>query len=109
VKTVEVTINGRRQQVQCGDGEEKHVKRLASYVDGRVARLVQQHGPLQDGKVLLLASILIADELSDALDELKRLRSALAESSRGEADNGAVAMQKVAERLDQLAAALERT
>jgi cell division protein ZapA (FtsZ GTPase activity inhibitor) len=66
---VDVTINGRRQQVQCGDGEEPRLRRLAQYVDGCAARLVQQHGQLPDGKVLLLTSLLIADELADALED----------------------------------------
>lgn len=106
---VDVTVNGRRQQVQCGDGEEARVRRLASYVDGCATRLVQQHGPLPDGKVLLLTSLLIADELADALEELKRVKAALAETARRSEDENAIAVQRVAERIEQLAAALERT
>ena len=106
---VEVTVNGRRQQVQCGDGEEHRLKRLASYVDGCAARLVQQHGQLPDSKVLLLTSILIADELADALEELKRVRGALSDTARKSQDESALAVQRVAERLEQLATALEAT
>ena len=106
---VDVTINGRRQQVQCGDGEEPRLKRLAQYVDGCAARLVQQHGQLPDGKVLLLTSLLIADELADAMEELKRVRSALADTAKRNEDESALAVQRIAERLEQLAAALEQT
>jgi cell division protein ZapA len=106
---VEVTFNGRKQQVQCGDGEEPRLRRLAGYVDGCAARLVQQHGQLGDAKVLLLTSLLIADELADALEELKRVRAALADSQRKAEDEGAAAAQRVAERLERLAATLERT
>ena len=105
---VDVTINGRRQQVQCGDGEESRLKRLAQYVDGCAARMVQQHGQLSDGKVLLLTSLLIADELADALEELKRVRSALSDTAKRSEDESALAVQRIAERLEQLAVALEQ-
>ena len=106
---VDVTINGRRQQVQCGDGEEPRLRRLAQYVDGCAARLVQQHGQLPDGKVLLLTSLLIADELADALEELKRVRSALSDTAKRSEDESALAVQRIAERLEQLATTLEQS
>jgi cell division protein ZapA len=106
---VEVTVNGRRQQLQCGDGEEPRLRRLASYVDSCAVRLSQQHGPMPDSKVLLLTSVPIADELADALEEVKRLKAGGAQTaSRGEAE-AAAAVQRVAERLERLAVALEQT
>ena len=106
---VEVMVNGRRQQVQCDDGQEVRLKRLASYVDGCVARLAQQHGVLPDGKILLLTSIMIADELADALEEVKRTKAQLAEAARRAEEDAAVAVRGVAERIERLAAALEST
>ena len=73
---VDITVNGRRHQVQCGDGEEPRLRRLAAYVDSCAAKLLQQHGQLPDAKVLLLTSLLVADELSDAYEEIKRLKAA---------------------------------
>lgn len=105
---VEVTVNGRRQQVQCGDGEEQRLKRLAQYVDQCSTRLLQQHGQLPDSKVLLLTSLLIADELDDALTEVKRMRAALADTAKRGEDESALAVQRVAERLERLAVALEQ-
>ena len=35
--TVEILVNGRRHEVQCGEGEEARVRQLASYVDRRIA------------------------------------------------------------------------
>jgi len=37
---VEITVNGRRHSVQCGEGEEARVRGLASYVDRKVAELL---------------------------------------------------------------------
>lgn len=105
--TVEITVNGRQHQVTVDAGQEQRARRLASYVDGFAARLSQQHGMLTDSKLFLLTSILIADEYADALDELKKVRTALEQRERGQGDDAAAAMDRVAARLEQLAAALE--
>jgi cell division protein ZapA len=104
---VEVTFNGRKHQVQCGDGEEPRLRRLAAYVDSCAAKLRQQHGQLPDAKVLLLTSLLVADELSDAYEEIKRLKAQAAEQDRKADEEAARALDRVTARLEQLAVALE--
>ena len=106
--TLEVTINGRRHQLQCAEGEEARLRRLAVYVDARVAELAKQHGQVGDARLLVLASLLIADELSDAYDEIKRLKSAVDAQTREGEEQAAAAMDRLAVRLEQLAAALQR-
>ncbi|MCB1972203.1 MAG: cell division protein ZapA [Geminicoccaceae bacterium] len=106
---LEVSINGRPYNVQCGEGEEVRLKRLAQYVDARVRELSGGQGQIGDAKLLVLASLLIADELDDALAEIKRLHG------RDPVDNEAVeleqsrAIERIAERLEQLAVTLETT
>ena len=36
---IDITVNGRRHSVQCGDGEEARVKGLAAYIDRKIAEL----------------------------------------------------------------------
>jgi cell division protein ZapA len=107
VPTLDVTINGRRHQLQCADGEEPRLRRLAAYVDGRVAELAQQHGQVGDARLLVLVSLLIADELSDAYEELKRLKAAAEAGARQSEEQTAEAMNRLAARLEQLAATLQ--
>ena len=104
---VEITFNGRKHQVQCGDGEEPRLRRLAAYVDSFAAKLQQQHGQLPDAKVLLLTSLLVADELSDAYDEIKRLKAQAADLDRRTEEEAAQALDRITSRLEQLAANLE--
>lgn len=104
---VDITFNGRKHQVQCGDGEEPRLRRLAAYIDSCAGKLLQQHGQLSDAKVLLLTSLLVADELSDAYEEIKRLRTQAAEQDRRAEEEAAQALDRVAARLEQLAATLE--
>jgi cell division protein ZapA len=104
---VEVTVNGRRHAVQCGVGEEARVKRLASYIDRRVAELAKGHAQQGDTRLLLMASLLVADELSDAFDEIKRLQSALEERTTENEQQAAAAVEHVARELEAIAARLE--
>jgi cell division protein ZapA len=104
--TVDVTINGRRHQLNCAEGEEPRLRRLAGYIDGRLSELAKRHGQVGDARLLVLTSILLADELADAYDEVKRLKSAIAEGARQGEREAVEAMNRVAGRLEQLAAAL---
>jgi cell division protein ZapA len=104
---VEIQFNGRRHQVQCGDGEEPRLRRLAAYIDSCAGKLAQQHGQLPEAKVLLLTSLLVADELSDAYEEIKRLKAQAAEQDRKVEEEAAQALDRVSARLEQLAATLE--
>jgi cell division protein ZapA len=104
---VDIQVNGRRHQVQCGEGEEPRLRRLAAYIDSCASKLVQQHGQLSDAKALLLTSLLVADELSDAYEEIKRLKAALNDHSRKAEEEAAQSLDRVAQRLEQLAEALE--
>jgi len=107
VPTLDVTINGRRHQLQCADGEEPRLRRLAAYVDARVAELAQQHGQVGDARLLVLVSLLIADELSDAYEELKRLKASAEAGAKQSEEQAAEAMNRLAARLEQLAATLQ--
>ena len=57
---------------------------------------------------LLLTSLLVADELSDAYEEIKRLKAqAQADLDRWAEEEAAQALDRVTSRLEQLAATLE--
>ncbi|MCB1835804.1 MAG: cell division protein ZapA [Geminicoccaceae bacterium] len=104
---LEIAINSRPYNVQCGEGEEVRLKRLAQYVDARVRELSGAQGQIGDAKLLVLASLLIADELDDALAEIKRLHGRdPAESEAIEVEQSR-AIERIAERLEQLAVTLE--
>lgn len=63
---VTIRINGRPYDINCEDGQESHVQRLASVLAGKVAELVKQVGQAGDARLLVMAGLLVADELADA-------------------------------------------
>jgi cell division protein ZapA len=106
--TVDIVINGRRHSLQCEEGQEPRLRRLAAYIDKRVADLSANQGQIGDIRLLLMTALLVADELSDAYDEIKRLRAAVAETGGDPGDAEAAAVvDKVAERIEHLAGRLE--
>jgi cell division protein ZapA len=103
---VDITVNGRQHSVQCGEGEEARLKRLASYLDRRISDLVETHGQIGDARLLVLTGLLVADELSDSYDEIKRLRSALTDSAR-QSDKQSALLEQAASRIEGIAAGIE--
>jgi cell division protein ZapA len=65
VARISVVVNGRSYAVTCDDGEEQHVLQLAAEVDRRVGQLVAGIGQVGQERLLLLASLLLTDELTD--------------------------------------------
>ncbi len=76
VSQVEITINGRQYRVACEDGQESHLTNLANYFDGKMKSLVEEVGQIGDTSLMVMAGLLIADELSDVNQELTDVRRA---------------------------------
>jgi cell division protein ZapA len=72
---VSVSVNGRSYTISCEDGQETRIRRLAHYVDAKVGEFVADAGQVGEARLLLLAALVIADELSDANDALEQERS----------------------------------
>ncbi|MEE8332621.1 MAG: cell division protein ZapA [Alphaproteobacteria bacterium] len=98
---VEVTVNGRNYRIACDDGQEDHLVELAEFVNGKVTELVSAVGQVGDARLLVMASLLIADELSETYGALKDGKGA-ASGDLIEAE----AANRLAERIEHIAARL---
>ncbi|MHB1219420.1 MAG: cell division protein ZapA [Alphaproteobacteria bacterium] len=107
---VSVTINGRAYQIACDDGQEEHLRQLAGYIDRRVAELVAAMGQIGDMRLLVMVSLLIADELSEVTRQLddtrKTSNDALSTATKADA-KAALALEGIAARIEDIAARLE--
>ena len=63
---VDVSINGRSYRVACEAGQEERLSGLAAYIDDRVETLVSSLGQVGDTRLLVMTSLMIADELAEA-------------------------------------------
>ena len=107
---VVVKVNGRDFPLTCPDGQEPRLRRLAQYVDAKVGEFAKSLGEVGEARLILLAALMIADELADANEALQqeqnRARPAGAETVRAthEAVSG---IRSMAERIESIAARLE--
>lgn len=110
---VSLSINGRTYEIACDDGQEERLQVLAGYLDMRVAELTEQMGQVGELRLLVMAALLIADELQDALSQLDALEQAQEAGNGGVADDSlagealAGALEDCALRLEKIAARLE--
>ena len=110
---VNVLINGRAYPITCDDGEEEHLRQLAQFLDSRVRELIGSVGQVGDARLLLMAALLITDELSDARAKLTLLEQETSGKPRAKSaaagpaeDSVAEALEKAASRLEAIAARL---
>lgn len=60
---VDVTVAGRRYTLTCRDGEADHLRDLAAHLDAKAAELGTALGTMSEPRLLLMAGLLVADEL----------------------------------------------
>ena len=105
---VNLTINGRPFAATCDDGQEARIRRLGEYVDAKVAEFVRSVGQVGEARLLLLAALVIADELADATEALRLEHSGARDAEAVAAvDAAANGIHGMAQRVEALAARLE--
>ena len=98
---VTIEVGGRRYDVTCRDGEEDQLRRLARLVDEKAEQARLAVGGVNEARQLLLAALLLADELSD-------LRAGRTVPLPPDTDSAlADAVEQLAERVETLAEHLE--
>jgi cell division protein ZapA len=110
---ISLNINERNYQVTCDDGQEAHLRKLAGHLDERIQDLVAAVGQVGEGRLLVMASLMVADELFEAYKEIHALKTA----NGGAANDGpgagvagedatAAALEACAQRIETIAARL---
>lgn len=74
---VNVMVNGRAYTIACDEGEEEHLKALAADVDSKVQELLGSVGQVGDQRLILMAALLLADELYLAKGKLDNTQNEL--------------------------------
>jgi cell division protein ZapA len=107
---VSVTLNGRTYRLECGEGEENHLIALAEYLGSHVDTMKRKFGQVGDDRLILMASLLVTDELWELRRQMQELKSALAEARRDRSvsDESVKSVQvDLAERVSSVADRLE--
>jgi cell division protein ZapA len=102
---VYIEVAGREYELACRDGEEEHLRQLARMVDRKAAAATEQMGGLNEGRQLLLAALLLADEINDL--SATTTRAGRDPPGAGNASL-ATAIERLADRMESLAERVER-
>ena len=97
---IDVFIAGRAYKVACRDGEEDALRKAAALVDTKSREALAGLGTLSEARQLLFASLLLADEM---VDGGKATTTAPPPADPALAERA----ERIADRLESLAAALE--
>jgi cell division protein ZapA len=107
---VNATIAGRQFRLACEDGQEEHLQALAHDLDQRIIDLRAKFGEIGDTRLTVMAALMVADELSEAVRKIRRLEeeatalqdARVVSSDRAKAASDAVvhAFNSAAERIE---------
>jgi cell division protein ZapA len=116
---VNATIAGRQFRLACEDGQEDHLLALSKDMDERIAQLRAKFGEIGDTRLTVMASLMVADELSETLRRVRRLEEDVAgltdarvvSADRAKAASAAVvnAFNSAAERIEGITKKLNAT
>ena len=114
---VAVKINGYVYTVGCEDGQEAHLQAMVEQVERRITSIKALGGPNGEARLLVLASLLMADELHDlgVLEAQARQAATTAATVPGEATHvpappdpeAAERLRRLADRAEEIASGLE--
>ncbi len=97
---VTVIVGERQYRMACDDGQEEHLKGLATVISGLVEKLRGSFGEIGDQRLIMMAAITMADQHAEAERMIEQLRDQLA--------NAEAARAMEAERFEHAQAGLAR-
>jgi cell division protein ZapA len=103
---VTIRINGYAYTVGCDDGQETHLQRMAESVEERINSIKAIGGQSGEARLLVLAALLMADELHDQSVLLERLKAELHRPAQGETESRR-RLARLADKAEEIASGLE--
>ncbi len=97
---VSLSIGGYTYAVSCRDGEEAHLLRLAEAVDSKARQAAAAVGGVSEVRQLLMASLLLADQVQDGTPEAPPEGPKAALADLAELDQLALRLEKLALSLE---------
>jgi cell division protein ZapA len=114
---VSVSIDGKIYRMACDEGQEQHLTDLATRFDRYVTHLKSSFGEIGDQRLVVMASIMVMDELVEQQKKFKGLESEIEtlRKTRDEALSKAdrhdhaltTVLGEVADRIEKLAVKLQ--
>jgi cell division protein ZapA len=104
---VNLTINGRVYDIACDDSQAERVQELGREVNAHAQHLLTSVGNVSDARLLVMVSLLLADELRESRDQLSKLGDEVGAAAEGDTRLAQV-IESLALRVEAIATRLER-
>jgi cell division protein ZapA len=102
---VTLRINGYAYTLGCTDGEEQHLEAMGAEVSSRIDGVRTAAGPSGESRMLVMAALLMADEIFDLRTRLQATEAA-AGTPKSDPRLGRK-LNRMAKRAEEIAAGLE--
>ena len=102
---VDVSVNGQSYRIACEDGQEDRLVDLAAMVDEKVIGLVNQIGQVGSNRLLVMAALIIADELVDLKNEAGSLQELKDNTNQ---QDTVLALQEITKSIENIADQVEQ-
>ena len=102
---VDVSVNGQSYRIACEDGQEDRLVDLATMVDEKVLELVNQIGQVGSNRLLVMAALIIADELVDLKNEVGSLQE---QKDNTNQQDTVLTLQEITKRIENIADQVEQ-
>lgn len=70
---VSITFNKRTYRFDCADGEAERLEKIAAYLKDKLDMLIREHGAVGDERLMLMAALMMTDELFEARADIEEL------------------------------------
>jgi cell division protein ZapA len=107
---VTLRINGYAYVIGCKDGEERHLEAMAAEVNRRIDGVRAAAGPSGESRMLVMASLLMADDLFETRARLQDMEAAAANATGPAKPDPKLGrkLNKMAKRAEEIADRLEQ-
>ena len=97
---VDITVNNQNFLIACEDGQEDRLLDLSKIVDDKVGELTAQVGQVGQTRLLVMAALVIADELVDLRETVKLTSDQNSDDKSGSA---VACIEELSRRIEKIA------
>jgi cell division protein ZapA len=97
---VDITVNNQNFLIACEDGQEDRLLDLSKIVDDKVGELAAQVGQVGPTRLLVMAALVIADELVDLRENVKLTTG---QNSDDKSESAVACINELSRRIEKIA------
>ena len=107
---INITIGKRTFELVCGEGQENHLRQLASQVSKRLEELSHSMGTHNDSLLLVMTTLMLQDELNELKSVREKDKHQASDVSQEETDAAMVeTITAISEYVEAMAKRIENT